>query len=46
MADPCPLIAYPPVHRDIKPETSDEHHEEVKNIEEENWTLQVHLLYF
>jgi len=44
MADPCPLIAYPPVHRDIKPETLDEH-QEVNNIEEVNWTLQVHLYF-
>ncbi len=39
MAD-LPLIAYPPIKRTIKLEISDEH-QEVNNVVEENWTLQV-----
>jgi len=38
--DPYPLIAYPPLQRDIKPETPDDN-EEVNTVDEDDWTLQV-----
>ncbi len=38
-----PLIAYPPVKRNIKSEIQDEQ-QEVNSIEEENWTLEVQSL--
>jgi len=41
MADLVPIIAYPPIQRNIKLEIPDEAQEENNNIEEENLTLRV-----